>query len=159
PKQDHNFLWSSGTAAGFTRWANGQPNSGYDFGSMSNNGYWYANLNSTSYYGVIEFDSTAINPDGLPKGIDPFPGDPLHGFDLRASDGTVYQLASTGVSGTSGSFLVTNGPLQPGNYTFTVTTSVADGAGNHLAQNDVTTFSVGNLATNNPSIAYVLKTP
>jgi hypothetical protein len=77
----------------------------------------------------------------------------LTNYDFRAagSDGVFgtaddvrgYRLASPGYSnGLSASFVITNGPLQPGNYRLTVSTNLTDRAGNGLAASFVRTFWV-----------------
>lgn len=77
-------------------------------------------------------------------------------YDLRASgadgqfataDDAVYAVSCDGyTSGLSASYHVTDGPLQPGQYRFTVKTSLQDRSGNPLSASYVVTFGVTNIA-------------
>ncbi|MEI6782722.1 MAG: pre-peptidase C-terminal domain-containing protein, partial [Verrucomicrobiota bacterium] len=77
----------------------------------------------------------------------------LANYDLRGAGGDgvfgndddvrSYVLGSPGYSsGLSNTFVISNGPLQPGWYRFTATTNLTDRAGNRLAANFVRTFWV-----------------
>ncbi len=59
-------------------------------------------------------------------------------------DDQLYQLVNSPayVSGLGGSYFITDGPLQAGNYRFTISTNLTDRAGNPLAAPYVRAFSV-----------------
>ena len=59
-------------------------------------------------------------------------------YSLQSSNGTTYQLAPAAyTNGLTENIVVTNGPLQPGNYTLTVGSGITD-----RAQNPLTTFQL-----------------
>lgn len=77
-------------------------------------------------------------------------------YDLRSSgadsqfataDDAVYAISCDGyTSGLSASYHIPDGPLQPGQYRFTVKNSLQDRSGNPLPTNFVVTFGVTNIA-------------
>ena len=152
-----NFTWISGEPASFTFWNNGEPNNSNneDYGVMLNTGRWNDSP-AASYRGIVEVSSLAdTDGDGLVNVLDPFPTDPLNAFELRSaggdnnfgtSDDIIYNLDTTGyTSGTNVSFVIVDGPLQQGNYRFTISTSLRDRFGNALAAPYVRLFSVTNV--------------
>ncbi|MEW6157554.1 MAG: FG-GAP-like repeat-containing protein, partial [Verrucomicrobiota bacterium] len=151
------FVWASGESSDFTNWQGGEPNNSgdEDFASMYTSGAWNDAGPGQSYFGVIEVSGTDTDGDGLPDAADPYPTDRLNAFDLRAAgadgnfdtaDDQLYSLASVGYDGgLSATFVVVDGPLQPGNYRFTVTTALKDRAGNPLATAFVRHFTVNNV--------------
>ena len=148
------FVWSSGDPLGFTSWNAGQPdNSGNeDFAAMLSNGRWNDYNGSTVLPGVLEVTGADADGDGIPDTLDVYPGDPLNAFDLRAAgpdglfntaDDQVYRVTTSAYSsGLTVTFNLVDGPLQPGNYRFTVTSSLRDLFGNSLATAFVRTFTV-----------------
>lgn len=145
--QEGNFVWASGEPVTYTHWNGGEPNNS---GGAENwaelyasSGFWNDVSIGGNLRGVIEFNSTLDSDgDGLPDVLDPYPNDPLNAFDLRAAgpdgnfdtaDDIIYRVVSTGYSsGLSAGFQISNGPLQPGNYRFMVTTALKDRFGNAL---------------------------
>lgn len=151
-----NFSWIGGGALTYTNWQSGQPdnNGGADSAVLTiANGVWYDDLSRTARRGLVEVPFTNdTDGDGLANSLDLFPADRLNGIDLRSagvdgsfdtSDDQVYRLRlGTYSRGTNISFFVTDGPLQPGSYRFTVTSSIRDRFGNGLAQSFVRKFTI-----------------
>jgi len=157
--KENTWTWSSGDALVYSNWDNGQPGgTTYDYAFLRNdNSKWSTRqVNYSSYYGVIEITGTDTDGDGIPDSLDPYPNDPYNGFDLRTagkdglfdtSDDEIYHIAINNYStGESLSASVTDGPLQPGYYRFTVTKSLKDVFGNSLSTPYVQYFTVTNLA-------------
>ena len=151
------FVWVSGDPVTYTHWAGGQPdNSGnQDYVRLNNNSYWY-DEGSQNYRGIAEVTNTIDSDgDGLVNSLDPYPNDPLNGFDLRAAgsdglfdtpDDVVYRIYTTGYSsGLSTTFTIADGPLQPGRYRFMITTSLKDKSGNTLAAPFVQYFTIASV--------------
>ncbi|HTI68675.1 MAG TPA: FG-GAP-like repeat-containing protein, partial [Candidatus Limnocylindria bacterium] len=153
--QKGTWVWSSGQAAIYTNWANGSPdNSGNrDYAYLQTDGKWNTSTGNGNFRGVIEVSGADTDGDGIADTLDPYPNDPLNVFDLRATgpdgqfdtgDDQVYRLATGGyTSGGSLDFSVTDGPLQPGNYRFTVTSSLKDRFGNGLGTPFTQFFTIG----------------
>ncbi|HKS38960.1 MAG TPA: FG-GAP-like repeat-containing protein, partial [Verrucomicrobiae bacterium] len=155
------FAWISGESVTFTNWNPGEPNNGggggnEDFTSFLTSGFWNDADGGNNYRGVIEVPGTDSDGDGLPNAVDPYPTDPLNAFDLRAAgidgsfdtpDDPIYHFASYGYNGgLSASLRVVDGPLQPGNYRFTITASLRDRAGNALSAPFVRFFTVSGVS-------------
>ncbi len=76
-------------------------------------------------------------------------------YDLRAAgldgnfgtpDDSVYSVVTTGyANGLTAGYTIADGPLQPGSYRFTATTTLTDRAGNHMASAFVRNFIVTSL--------------
>ncbi|HET7625544.1 MAG TPA: FG-GAP-like repeat-containing protein, partial [Verrucomicrobiae bacterium] len=155
--QHDTYVWSGGDPLIYTNWASGQPNnsSSRDYVAMQSDGKWTDVAASANYRGVIEVSGTDSDADGIPDSLDPYPYDPLNVFDLRAagpdglfdtSDDQIYHLVRGNYSsGLSLDFSVTDGPLQPGNYRFTVTGSLSDRFGNGLAAPFTRYFTVADV--------------
>jgi hypothetical protein len=156
--QRGTYLWSSGDSLAYTNWDSSQPNNANnaDYVVLRTNGKWTDYPNNTSRYGLIEVVGTDSDGDGIPDTLDPYPNDPYNGFDLRCagadgafdtSDDQTYHFTHTSyTSGTSMDFYVSDGPLQPGYYRFTVTSSFKDLFGSSLATPFVQYFTVSNVA-------------
>ena len=152
------FVWTSAEPLTYTAWQGGEPNNsgGENFAGMFTSGAWNDFNGTAAYYGVIELSGADKDGDGLPDVADPYPNDRLNGFDLRAAgpdgvfstaDDQVYKVSCpTYASGLSALFYITDGPLQPGAYRFTVTTAVQDRAGNVIAAPFVRNFTVASLS-------------
>ncbi len=143
--QKNSFAWVSGDSLTYTNWASGQPNTANnkDYVALGASGQWTTYVVSTSMRGVIEVSGADTDNDGIPDSLDPFPGDPYDGIDLRATgpdglfdtadDQSYRVLISTYTSGTSLSFSISDGPLQAGYYRFMLTSGLSDLFGNPLA--------------------------
>ena len=110
---------------------------------MESNGLWRDGHGTYNYRGIIELATADLDADGLPAGLDPYPGDPLNACDLRAAgvdgnfdtaDDVIYRLtlASAYTGGTSLSLFVNGGPLPDGSYRFTANDTLTDVVGNAL---------------------------
>jgi methionine-rich copper-binding protein CopC len=156
--QRGTYVWTAGDALTYTNWSSGQPNDSgnQDYVVMFTDGTWADyNITQSSFRGVIEVSGADSDGDGIPDTLDPFPYDPFNLADLRAAgpdgvfdtaDDQIYHLSSDNyTSGLSLNFYVTDGPLQPGSYRLTVTSSMRDRFGNTLAAPYVRFFTVGNL--------------
>jgi hypothetical protein len=142
--QHGTYVWSSDDPFAYTNWDAGQPNnsSDQDYGVMRGGGVWADYAASANYRGVVEVAGPDSDGDGIPDTLDPYPYDPYNGIDLRAAgpdgifdtaDDVVYHLShDTYSSGGTLNFYVTDGPLQPGNYRFMVTSSLRDLFGNPM---------------------------
>ena len=83
------------------------------------------------------------------------------------SDGHVYQLSSPAyTSGLTATYLVSDGPLQPGSYTLTVSSGLTDGTANPLVAYSlnftmagVAPYTLENRSNNTPATATPLVTP
>ncbi|MBC8002313.1 MAG: VCBS repeat-containing protein, partial [Opitutaceae bacterium] len=151
------FVWSSGDPVGFTYWTPGQPDnsSNEDFAAILSNGRWNDYNGATALPGVIEVAGADADSDGIPDTLDIYAGDPLNAFDLRATgpdglfntaDDQIYRLRTSPYSsGLTVTFNLVDGPLQAGNYRFTVTSSLRDLFGNSLATAFVRTFTVNDV--------------
>ena len=106
-------------------------------------GQWRNGHNTYTYRGIIELATADTDADGLPAGLDPYPGDPLNACDLRAAgvdgifdtaDDVIYRLtlASAYTGGTSVSLFINGGPLPNGHYRFTANNTLTDVVGNAL---------------------------
>ncbi len=91
----------------------------------------------------------------------------LANYTLQDSLGNVYHLTSPNyASGTSATYQISNGPLQPGTYTFSVGSGIIDRTSNPLVPYTLT-FTVGGVAPftlagrsdNSPLTATPLVTP
>ena len=150
------FSWVDGGSSSFTNWQNNQPdnNGGADAAVLAiPAGTWYDDVLRASRRALIQVPRLPDSDgDGVATSIDPYPGDRLNGFDLRASgpdglfdttDDLTYRLRINPYSrGTNVSFFLVDGPLQYGAYRFTVTPSIQDRFGNGLAANFVRKFVV-----------------
>ncbi|MCX8155476.1 MAG: FG-GAP-like repeat-containing protein [Verrucomicrobiae bacterium] len=139
------FQWVSGQPFTYTNWLSGRPNnSGGAYGVFldDSTGRW-SDSSSTSLRGIIEIPALPdADADGLPDSVDDHPNDPRNGVELRAAgpddtfdtaDDELYDLDTTGYTGgLSLGLYVVDGPLQPGRYRLSVTTSVKDRLGNPL---------------------------
>ena len=153
--QKNSFVWTSGQSLLYTNWASGYPNSSgsQDYVYFGSDGKWATVTGNNNYYGIIEVSGTDTDGDGMADSIDPYPLDPLNVFDLRAAgpdgqfdtaDDQTYRLTTAGyTSGGSLNFTLYDGPLQPGSYRFTVTSSLKDLAGNTLAAPFIRFFTIG----------------
>ena len=142
--QHGTYVWSTGDPFAYTNWDAGQPNnsSDQDYGVMRGGGVWADYAASANYRGVVEVAGPDSDGDGIPDTLDPYPYDPYNGINLRAAgpdgifdtaDDVVYHLShDTYSSGGTLNFYVTDGPLQPGNYRFMVTSSLRDLFGNPM---------------------------
>jgi hypothetical protein len=157
--QKNTWGWVDGSAAGYFNWRNGQPSgANEDYVCIyGDSGEWGTEYGSSSWVrGLIEVTGTDSDGDGIPDSLDPYPHDRFNGFDLRSSgndgvfdsaDDVVYRASlSTYAGGQTLTFSVSDGPLQPGSYRFTMTTSVRDLFGNTLSAPYVQYFTVTNLA-------------
>jgi len=154
------WSWSSGEPVTYLNWTGGQPDNGggYEFTArLRTDGAWEDTSYGTSLWGIIEVTSIAdADGDGLVDSLDPYPNDPLNAFDLRAAgpdglfdtaDDVPYRLYSTGYSsGLSSGFAIADGPLQPGNYRFKVTTALRDRFGNTLPSAFTQYFTIAPVA-------------
>lgn len=152
-----NWVWVSGEPVTYTSWNSGEPNNSgnEDYGMIYSNGKWNDAPLSSSMQGIIEVAGADADGDGLPDSVDPFPADPFNLYDLRAAgpdgqfdtpDDEVYKLTpSSYTSGLSLSLYALNGPLQPGQYRFRVTTSLRDTFGNSATAPFDQFFTVANL--------------
>ncbi|MBC8003592.1 MAG: pre-peptidase C-terminal domain-containing protein, partial [Opitutaceae bacterium] len=149
------FAWISGEASAYTNWTSGQPDNASgseDYAVLLGSGLWQDESGVNSHRGVIEVPATDTDGDGIPDAVDAYPTDALNGFDLRAAgndglfgtaDDQIYRFESYGYTGgLIASLRIVDGPLQPGNYRFTVTTAVQDRAGNNLAAAVVRFFTI-----------------
>lgn len=157
--QKGTYVWTSGSPFSYTNWDSGQPNNANnsDYVALRQNGRWadYQN-NAGSIRGLIEVTGADSDGDGIPDPLDPYPNDPYNVFDLRAAgadglfetgDDVVYHVSlSTYASGGSLDFAITDGPLQPGYYRFTVSSSFKDLFGNGLSAPFVQFFTVTNVS-------------
>ncbi|MBI5387108.1 MAG: VCBS repeat-containing protein [Verrucomicrobia bacterium] len=153
--QRGTYVWASGESVTYTNWDAGQPNNNNnaDYGVMRGAGLWAMYAASANYRGVIEVAGPDTDGDGLPDTLDPFPNDAMNLVDLRAAgldsafdtaDDSIYRLSSDNYTGgLSLNYYVTDGPLQPGNYRFTVTSSLRDRFGNPMNAPMVRYFTVG----------------
>ena len=65
--------------------------------------------------------------------------------NFNTGDDILYSVANTGyTSGLTASYYITDGPLQPGQYRFTVQTGISDRANNNMAAPFVLNFTVAN---------------
>ncbi|MCX6929656.1 MAG: lectin-like protein, partial [Verrucomicrobia bacterium] len=142
--QHGNYLWTTGEPFAYTNWDSGQPNNAnnQDYIVLRGGGVWANYAASANYRGVVEVTGPDTDGDGIPDTLDPYPTDPLNGVDLRATgpdgvfdtpDDVVYRLTHDNyTSGTTLNWSVTDGPLQPDSYRFTVTGAVRDRFGNPM---------------------------
>ena len=155
--EEGSFVWVSGQAVTYTNWASGQPdNSGNsDYGVLLSSGQWADYAIDNNLRGLLEVAGPDSDGDGIPDTLDPYPADPYNLFDLRAAgddgifdtaDDQIYPLIVGSYSGgLSVSFSIANGPLQPGEYRFRVTTSLRDQFGNVMPTSFTRYFAMGNL--------------
>lgn len=156
--QHGSYVWSSGDPLTYTNWSSGQPNNAgsRDYVALQGDGTWADFAASANYRGVVEVNGPDSDGDGIPDTLDPYPYDPFNVFDLRAAgpdgvfdtaDDQVYHLThDTYTSGLSLNFYLADGPLQPGYYRFTVTSSLRDLFGNGLAAPYVSYFTIAGVS-------------
>ncbi|MHB8519117.1 MAG: FG-GAP-like repeat-containing protein [Limisphaerales bacterium] len=155
--QKGNFLWASGDSVRYTNWSGGTPDNSNnkDYTAVSGAGTWANYTANTTYRGVIEVGGPDSDGDGIPDTLDPYPNDPYNLFDLRSAgadgvfdtaDDQIYHLTHANYTGgLSLDFSIADGPLQPGAYRFTVTSSLSDRFGNPAAAPFTQYFAVGNV--------------
>ena len=137
-----------GTAAGYTNWATNEPDSGdaYDYAYIyASNGKWYDGHSTWSKTAVIEFVGDAdVDGDQIPDVVDARPTDASNGWEVRSAgadglfdsaDDVLYTVVADYDNASTVSLRVTDGPLAPGKYRFTITASVTDPYGNAIDGN------------------------
>ncbi|HEX7863031.1 MAG TPA: FG-GAP-like repeat-containing protein [Verrucomicrobiae bacterium] len=153
-----DFTWISGESSTFTAWSGGEPNNSggaENWAGMLSSGVWNDYGAVSTLRGIIEVEGADADSDGIPDAADPYPTDKTNGFELRSAgaddvfgngDDRVYMLTSLGYSGgLSASFLISDGPLQPGKLRLTISTSITDRAENHMSSAYVRSFDVAAL--------------
>ncbi|MBP8260273.1 MAG: hypothetical protein KA118_11480, partial [Verrucomicrobia bacterium] len=155
--QEGTFAWTSGDPLSFAHWNTGEPTNSDEEDSviMTPSGFWSDAAGTESLVGVIEVPGADQDQDGWPNPVDPFPADPMNAVQLisigpdhtpETADDARYRLVLDPYSGgTQLDFRITDGPLQPGDYRFSISQSVQDPAGNAIATNFVRFFSITNI--------------
>src|SRR5207302_733007 len=88
-------------------------------------------MNAATVNNLANYDLRSAGPDGV----------------FGSADDVVYHLSSPGyTSGLSASFKISDGPLQPDSYQFTVGTGLTDKSGNQLVNPYVRHFTVANVS-------------
>jgi fibronectin type 3 domain-containing protein len=154
------WIWADGSPSAYTHWNPGEPNNSggnENYAVMNTSGGWKDASATTTARGVVEIGTGGVDTDGdgLADAFDPFPKDKFNGLEMRCAgtdglfgtaDDRVYSLVPDAYAGGLTVVLrVSDGPLLPGKYQFTMTTSIKDRAGNSLASNYTNIFTVNAL--------------
>ncbi|WCJ60887.1 FG-GAP-like repeat-containing protein [Fontisphaera persica] len=134
--------WASGEPVTYLNWNGGEPNNAgnEDYVQFLSNGRWNDVGAGHASRGLVEVGGPDSDGDGLPDAADPYPNNTINLIDLRSSgpdgqfdtaDDEIYRLLMGSYSGGSTlSFSITDGPLQPGAYRLRITTDLRDTFGN-----------------------------
>ncbi|MAF66354.1 MAG: hypothetical protein CMJ84_11945, partial [Planctomycetes bacterium] len=142
---DDTFVWDTDEQLLYTNWWPGYPQAGTSDAVVfrpNSNAWWYNTSAIANHRAVVEIpNQTDADNDSVTDALDAWPNDSLNGWDVReagtdgqfdTNDDTVYQLQGSYDGNTTIRFRVLDGPMGPGDYRFTLRSSVTDVVGNPL---------------------------